>query len=455
MRGSNGWMNRRALRSLGLILALGMPLAVISPLSSGPQVDSGLQVGSTPRATEPNSIAASSAPQAGAAAAQGVGAGEGLQAYEPATPATPLASPSVQVEQTAASPGVGVITKTVNDPRCGPGATSVTLLSGGISCFHNGLDVPSPILQPAAQAPKTAPVCMGNGVNGPRIQLIYMYVDGQPNRIAQVGPRILNEIVPRMEGTFRQTSKSQGREIGMRLHMPGCKPNIEAVKISKDLGEPDDPFVMASRLSQGLTDAGYGSTDRKFHIWFDGGNGKVEDGRLVLSACGIAPAYAAALEQGLNPTPANTSNVGWHRVMPVGEAAITFRFGVPILGEPPAQFGRQTSECWGRGAMGAHTEMHELLHLLGAVGMSAPNSNGADAHCLDDVDIMCQVGANGKPKFIRCNTRLEQLDCGSDDYFNARPQAGSYLSRAWNIANSRFLGPALVHDAVPVEIPRP
>ena len=28
----------------------------------------------------------------------------------------------------------------------------------------------------------------------------------------------------------------------------------------------------------------------------------------------------------------------------------------------------------------------------------------------------------------RCATQVEQLDCGSDDYFNARPPAGSYLS---------------------------
>jgi len=89
------------------------------------------------------------------------------------------------------------------------------------------------------------------------------------------------------------------------------------------------------------------------------------------------------------------------------------------------------------------------------VNRSAPNWNGSDGHCLDDNDIMCQVGPNGKPKFLRCNTVVEQLDCGGDDYFNARPSAGSYLSTHWNTANSRFLGNAVIHDAVPVEIPRP
>ena len=375
------------------------------------------------------------------------------------TPATPLDdSPEPVVEVRAGRPGQPPITKVVNDPRCGPGSTSVSSAPGIISCFHNSLDVLPPVAQPAAQAPKVAPVCMGNGVNGPRIQLIYMFVEGQRDRTAEVVPRILNEIVPRMEGVFRETSKSQGREIGMRLHMPGCKLTVDTVMIDAENGRPDDPFVMAPRINDALTRAGFGSSDRKFSVWFDGGNGLTENGKTVGSACGIAPAYTAVLEQGLNPTPANTSNVGWHNVMISGEAAITFRYGSPILGDappPPYPGAPQQPECWGRGAMGAHTETHELLHLIGAVGWSAPNWNGADSHCLDDIDIMCQVGANGVPKFLRCNTPVEQLDCGGDDYFNARPQAGSYLSRAWNTANSRFLGEAVLHDAVPVEIPRP
>ncbi len=88
--------------------------------------------------------------------------------------------------------------------------------------------------------------------------------------------------------------------------------------------------------------------------------------------------------------------------------------------------------------MGATTEIHELLHLLGSVMTSAPNSNGF-GHCKDDVDIMC-YSEGGVQTYVRCASQFELLDCGADDYFNARPQVGTYLSTHWNTANSRFLG---------------
>lgn len=102
--------------------------------------------------------------------------------------------------------------------------------------------------------------------------------------------------------------------------------------------------------------------------------------------------------------------------------------------------------------MGAVTEVHEVLHTLGSVNTSAPNSNGL-GHCRDEDDIMCYP-EGGVETFGRCATGIELLDCGSDDYFNARPAAGSYLSTHWNTANSRYLGTA-PEDNVPADLPRP
>lgn len=344
--------------------------------------------------------------------------------------------------QESAPQGLIPVTTVAGDPRCGPGFTSTGVTGrSGFACLHSALDPLPEISQPVAQSAGAAPVCMGNGVNGPRIQLLYMYVEGQPDRSSVMVPRIINEFVPRMESVIRETSKLQGREIGMRLHMPNCKLTVETVEIDAVNGEPGNPFEMYPRIVDRLLSAGYDETDRKYALWFDGGNS---------GACGIAPTLTSSgFEQGRNPTPATLSNIGWQGALI--ETAVTFRYGQPILGDS----GGRTPECWGRGGTGARTELHELFHNLGAVNQSAPNANGSDAHCLDDNDIMCQVGANGTPKFLRCNTRIEQLDCGSDDYFNARPPVGSYLSTSWNTANSRFLGDAIVHDNVPVEIPRP
>lgn len=423
-------------------------LAVALVVLLAPAVGGGAAVApsSLAQALSPKSAAPTTADANGAATPAA-----GLDGYIAAAPKRPTAAPADVQE--SAPPGAEPVTTIVDDPRCGPGFTSSALTgSSKFACYHSAFDPLPEIAGPVAQAKTAAPACMGNGVNGPRLQLIYMYVEGQPDRTSVMVPRIVNEFVPRMEAVFRETSKLQGREIGMRLHMPDCQLTVDTVMIDAASGAPDHPFRMAPRINRALSRAGFGSSDRKFLLWFDGGNGDE-----TAAACGMAPAYAPVLERGYNPTPANTSNIGWHDVMIEGEVAVTFRYGQPILGDaPPPRYGQPpVPECWGRGATGARTELHELLHLIGAVNWSAPNWNGADSHCLDDHDIMCQVGGNGTQKFLRCNTPIEQLDCGSDDYFNARPAAGSYLSTHWNTANSRFLGDAIVHDNVPIEIPRP
>ena len=236
--------------------------------------------------------------------------------------------------------------------------------------------------------------------------------------------RITNEFVPRMEATYRETSKFQGREIGMRLHMPNCKISVTTLVMDEDNGATEDAGVMYFRVVEKLQQSGLVTTDRKFLVWLDADS---------TNACGIAAKLAPIAHVTDNAVTGNSANIGWQKAVPT-ETALVFR------------------DCWGRGGTGARTELHELTHSLGAVNLSAPNSNGF-GHCTDDHDIMCygERGVNTKP---RCAVRVELLDCGADDYFNVRPNAGSYLSTHWNTANSRFLGDALV-DNVPVVIPRP
>lgn len=432
MSSPNGRISKRAVRVMGLILVLGMPLAVMAP--PGPEVE----------VRNPGADIASPAPATTATDDEAVAAGPAGALVAPPLPAFD----SIEIRESQPAAGATPVTTVVNDPRCGPGFTSSAITGQDFfACFHNALD-PLPHLEVnKAQAASMAPVCLGNGVNGPRIQLIYMYVEGQPDRTAQVVPRIINEFVPRMEGMYRETSKFQGREIGMRLHMPGCKLQVDTVMISEANGQPDDPNAMHSRITDRLVEAGYATTDRKYITWFDGGN---------KGACGIAPSYTSLAPQVTdNAVTGNISNVGWQPAMIAGETAVIFRWGFPALGNATGPYPGAPAppECWGRGGSGARTELHELTHNLGAVNLSAPNSNGF-GHCTDDHDLMC-YGERGVSTVPRCATPVEQLDCGSDDYFNARPSAGSYLSTHWNTANSRFLGDAVVHDAVPAEIPRP
>ena len=418
MAQSPRWI-RRALLTCGLLgsLALAMPSPVSSPLA----VDA------------PRADAASASSPAAPLDAPG-GAAPTLDGYVAAKPA-PVATGGTAEAVVSAPEGATPVRITPNHPACGVGFTAQEYLGETpfAVCTHTYAD-PAPTRGPKNGVARVAPICHGNGVNGARLQLIYMYIEGQPNRGSEFIPRIVNEWVPAMEGAFRTTSAEQGREIGMRLHMPGCKIEITTIQIPEDEATPDGGQF--SRIANQVR-ASVNATDRKFHVWFDGPSG---------GPCGVGETLAVIPVVGDNATPANPHNFGVD--FPLNpQVAVSFRLPVNV---PNWQNGKPA--CWGSGAMGALVEVHEVLHTLGAVSVTSPNSNGL-GHCRDELDIMC-YSEGGVKTVPRCAVLVELLDCGSDDYFNARPPLGSYLSLNWNTANSRYLGPA-AEDVVPVEIPRP
>ena len=94
--------------------------------------------------------------------------------------------------------------------------------------------------------------------------------------------------------------------------------------------------------------------------------------------------------------------------------------------------------------------LHELLHALGAVQKDAPHNSGG-FHCSDTNDMLC-VGVGPEfacgelpgnaPSYVDHaeGGHMWPIDCGGDDYFNPRPDPGSYLATHWNIAlHSDFL----------------
>jgi hypothetical protein len=96
-------------------------------------------------------------------------------------------------------------------------------------------------------------------------------------------------------------------------------------------------------------------------------------------------------------------------------------------------YARVDAPCWG------YAEAHELLHTLGAVQDSAPNSSGA-GHCVDENDTMCYVDTSGTAMTNACPSFPSwQVDCSLDDYFNAAPPEAGYLATHWNVADSAFL----------------
>ncbi|HEX9774756.1 MAG TPA: hypothetical protein VGB83_04150 [Actinomycetota bacterium] len=88
------------------------------------------------------------------------------------------------------------------------------------------------------------------------------------------------------------------------------------------------------------------------------------------------------------------------------------------------------------GYLSARIMLHELSHNMGAVQNDAPNSTGG-YHCTDGLDTMCY--ADGGPRSVWYTTSRcprQEYDCGDDDYFNTRPDTGSYLAGHWNLGST-------------------
>ena len=238
----------------------------------------------------------------------------------------------------------------------------------------------------ATVAATTAVQCFGDGDSGGRVQLVYARASNVPSRYSAVVPLIrqyakdADDIVNTSAGRV-----GDGRRIRFVTN-EGCEPKVANVTLS-DAGDDSFAKTVTELRSQGLN-----SNDRKYLVFVD----------AAVGICGLGEVYLDDRADQDNP---NNS-------------------GRPM-------FGRVDTACW------QHAATHELLHTLGAVQNSAPNSSGV-GHCTDEVDVMCYKDATATVTRQVC-TRAGQVDCNNDDYFHPNPKASSYLANNWNVADSRFL----------------
>ena len=293
--------------------------------------------------------------------------------------------------------------------------------SGEIACSHGpdpapaGIDVRTPqaLSQRAAggvaaeaAAGGTVP-CVGDGASGMRVQAIYAIVAGLPSRYAQVAPMVRGW-AGQVDSVIRSSAAQTSGQRHVRwVHDEGCRPVVAQAVLS--VGAVTDLGQMMGEL-QAL---GFDRPDRRYLVWFDGAN----------ALCGVAVSMVDD-----SPGQDNENN------------------GVPT---GIVHFGRVDEACWGRAAPNSLVEAHELMHTIGAVQFSSPNSSSVQVapgqwdiygHCVDEYETMCYDDGTPKPIVVRCPSSNERfLDCGHDDYFNTRPASGSYLATHWNSAMSAFL----------------
>lgn len=231
--------------------------------------------------------------------------------------------------------------------------------------------------------------CTGDGQSGNRVQLIYAHAADVTDRYDQFASSFqdwaqnINRIVT------DSAAKTGGTSQVRYVHDSQCVPSIVRVQLS---ATGDDTF--GNTINE-LIAAGHNRNDRKYLIWSDAN-----------IYCGIATIrYDDRVGQ------ENNNNRG-------------------------QSYARTDNGCWG---FTSSVEAHELVHNLGGVQTTAPNSDG-EGHCSDEYDRLCyDAGAGVAMRYVCSNTNERLLDCNNDDYFSASPPSGNYLATHWNTAKSSFM----------------
>lgn len=336
---------------------------------------------------------------------------------------TPLASGTVQ-------PGAAV---------CGGPAFDRILVAnhpqGGV-CVHHAPDafsVERAGQGVAAQQPPTSPpVCYADGQTGPRVQIVYGYLEGTPNRAATMVPYVNKLMAPRMQAMIK--AASGGLDLGMRFAFDkGCKNvSVLVVKFPRSVqAAPDgtNAFTQFGRMIDHLISLGHDRNDRKYHILWDGWNGA--------GVCGLGQAGAPDLPhpaqvQNGTPTVGGYTDPASTLLRPAGRSNATMQYST-VWGHV---FGPQGPSCFELDQSKVGGQVHELFHSLGAVSAGAPHSDGG-GHCTDKPSIMC-----AGPGIKVCERNpVQTLDCGQDDFWNPNPAPGTYLYSHNNIAKSQYFGP--------------
>ena len=279
--------------------------------------------------------------------------------------------------------------------QCGGGLERIP---GSEFCTHGpdpappGLDVARRIQPLPAKTARAAltPVCDGDGQSGYRVQVLYVRAEGSPDRFNQYVPS-LRAWAAGADGIMEASAAETGGSRRFRFVTDAsCQIDVQPVALPTADVASFGPTITA------LRSRGFSRADRYYLVFVDS---------TTSGYCGIGTFWSDDSSAGNNR---NNAGPGYSRV---------------------------DAGCWGAGVAA-----HELMHNLGGVQRSAPNST-AGGHCVDEWDLMCYKDASTATMQTICpdSARNAVFDCQHDDYFHTNPPPGSYLATHWNTANNRFL----------------
>lgn len=317
------------------------------------------------------------------------------------------------------SSGVGA---DLGDP-CGSGLQKMAEDSEvGVLCGHGADPVKdakgASLFLPDSGAVSEAP-CVGDGVSGFRIEVIYGVPSDESNNYDASVAEIRNAVAF-ADSYFAQSDPNADQHLRWLCDTDGkvVVHNVTLAAIGDD-GEytfSDMYSSLTKGPSKGKKASAFKRTDRVYVTFVDGIGG-------AYPYCG-----QASIDRDDSGSLRNKNNTG------------------------PAY---SLIACWN-----GYVTLHEIGHNLGSVQLSAPHSSGK-WHCYDEFDVMCYkdggpyfVGPDGEsgtsddrsletvcidPFKLPLDSQDRQFDCNLDDYYNPNPPPGSYLATRWNLSNSNWV----------------
>lgn len=236
-------------------------------------------------------------------------------------------------------------------------------------------------------------VCQGNGATGNRVQVLYVHTPSVNRYNDYLGS--FRDWAAEADQIFQTSAAETGGTRNLRFvhdDSSDCQVSVLNVTVSSSVINS-----FGSTNSQ-LRSQGFNRTDRMYLIFAD---------TTTSNICGIGTLWG---DDSPNQTNWNNTGPGYARV---------------------------DAGCWG-----GYVAAHELMHNLGGVQLSAPNSSGG-YHCIDEYDVMCYSDTPNRPdmRYDCPNSGLNttRFDCGDNDYYNTDPAPTNYLATHWNAANNQFL----------------
>jgi hypothetical protein len=266
-------------------------------------------------------------------------------------------------------------------------------------------------------------LCIGDGVDGNRVQAVYAYPADGPDNYGAIAPYIRQWAAQADHVVNASAAETGGLRHIRYVTDVSCQLDVAKVALT-----PDGVASLAGTAAD-LDAQGFDRPDRKYLVWVD-----------AYVYCGVA-----TVEPDDRPGQNNANN---------GNGS-------------PGMIGRIDRGCWGH--PGDSAEAHELVHILGGVQPEAPHGTW-NYHCSDESELMCYDDDPTEDGFVESHGVLVPLaqicprnhegllDCNHDDYFSTSASPDTWLGQHWNVADSSFLtseGPPVPPDTTAPQPTRP